>query len=112
MQIAETGRKEGLYHHAWRCLGDVIIEYNRAYHILVVGGEWHTKCDLLSGIRRQAEGEYGKEGDDDAGDDEVDEIVDGSASHPDAECDVVVLLRARRVVDYVSLGRHVWRNHR
>ena len=65
-----------------------------------------TERQLLPGVRREGEAEQGHAGDEDAGDDQVEEVVESSPSDLDGEGDVDVWLGTTLVHDRVSLARH------
>ena len=65
-----------------------------------------TKCQLLSGVRGQREAQERHAGDEDTGDDQVEEVVESSPSDLDGEGDVDVWLGTTLVHDRVSLARH------
>ena len=65
-----------------------------------------TERQLLPGVRREGEAEQGHAGDEDAGDDQVEEVVESPPPDPDGEGDVHVGLRAAVVDDAVSSSWH------
>ena len=65
-----------------------------------------TERQLLPGVRREGEAEQGHAGDEDAGDDQVEEVVESSPSDLDGEGDVDVWLGTTLVHDRISLARH------
>ena len=67
-----------------------------------------TEGQLLPGVRGEGEAEQGHAGDEDAGHDEVEEIVESSPPDVDGEGDVHVGLRAALVDDTVPLTRHIF----
>ena len=68
-----------------------------------------TQGDLLPGVGGQQEDEQRQAGDEHAGDEQVEAVVEGPAPHGDGEGDVRVRLLAALVVQLVALGRHAWK---
>ena len=68
--------------------------------------ELRTQSQLLSGVRGQREAQERHAGDEDTGDDQVEEVVESSPSDLDGEGDVDVWLGTTLVHDRVSLARH------
>ena len=68
-----------------------------------------TERQLLPGVRREGEAEQGHAGDEDAGDDQVEEVVESPPPDPDGEGDVHVGLGTALVHDVVPFSRHVWK---
>ena len=66
-----------------------------------------TECQLLPGVRRQREPQQRHAGDEDAGHDQVEEVVEGAPPHVDGERDIYVGLGAALVHDAVPLPGHV-----
>jgi len=66
---------------------------------------WRTERDLFAGVRRESEGEKGHAGDEGAGDDEVEHVVERAAADVDRERDVDVLFRAALVLLHIPYGR-------
>ena len=62
-----------------------------------------TERQLLPGVRREGEAEQGHAGDEDAGHDEVEEVVESSPADVDSEGDVNIGLRAAVVGHTVLL---------
>ncbi len=62
-----------------------------------------TQCEFLPRVRREGESQQGHGGDENAGHDEVEEVVQGAAADVDGERDVHVGLRAALVVQLMSL---------
>ena len=77
----------------------------RIYH---EEGQRHQDCDaegqLLSGVGRGVETEYDHTGDDDAGDDEIVEVVDRPPLDDEGEGDVEVYFRTAGVGHHVPAG--------
>ena len=71
-------------------------------------GQGHQDCDaqgqLLSGVGRGVETEYDHAGDDDAGDDEIVEVVDRPPLDDEGEGDVEIYLRTAGVGHHVPAG--------
>ena len=67
-----------------------------------------TECQLLPGVRRQREPQQRHAGDEDAGDDQIEEVVESSPSDVDGEGDVHIGLRAAVVRHAVLLPGHPW----
>ena len=67
-----------------------------------------TEGQLLPGVWREGEPEDCHAGDQDAGDDEVTEVVEGPPPNLDGEGDVQVGGGAALVVDSVPHRRHAW----
>ena len=67
-----------------------------------------TECELLPGVRGESEAEQGHAGDEDAGHDQVEEIVESSPPDVDGEGDVHVGLRAAVVRHAVLLPGNSW----
>ena len=68
----------------------------------------HTQGDLLPGVGGQQEDEQRQAGDEHAGDEQVEAVVERPAPHGDGEGHVRVRLLAAVVVQLVALGRHTW----
>ena len=81
---------------------------HHAAHHVHEEGQGHQDCDaqgqLLSRVRRGVEAEYDHAGDDDAGDDQVVEVVDRPPLDDEGEGDVQVDLRTAGVGDHVPGG--------
>ena len=81
---------------------------HHAAHHVHEEGQRHQDGDaqgqLLSGVRRGVEAEYDHAGDDDAGDDEIVEVVDRPPLDDEGEGDVEVNLRTAFVFDHVPGG--------
>ena len=65
-----------------------------------------TECQLLPGVRRQREPQQRHAGDEDAGDDQIEEVVESSPSDVDSEGDVHVWLGTTVVCNTVLLPGH------
>ena len=70
--------------------------------------ELRTQSELLSGVRGQREAEERHAGDENTGDDEVEEVVESSPPDVDGEGDVHIGLRAAVVRHAVLLPGHPW----
>ena len=68
-----------------------------------------TECQLLPGVRRQREPQQRHAGDEDAGDDQIEEVVESPPPDLDGEGDVQVGGGAALVPHLVPLGRDSWR---
>ena len=68
-----------------------------------------TERQLLPGVRREGEAEQGHAGDEDAGHDQVEEVVESPPPDLDGEGDVQVGGGAALVPHLVPLGRDSWR---
>ena len=68
--------------------------------------EGPTQRQLLPGVRGQGEAQQGHAGDEDTGDDQVEEVVESSPPDVDREGDVHVWLWAAVVRDTVLLAGH------
>ena len=64
--------------------------------------------DLLAAVGRQVEDQHGEEGDEQAGDDEVDGVEEGQAADVEGVGDVRVDLHAAVVLDVVLVARRVY----
>ena len=67
-----------------------------------------TECEFLPRVRGESEAEQGHAGDEDAGHDQVEEVVESSPPDLDGEGDVHVRLRATFINDAVPLTRHTF----
>ena len=65
-----------------------------------------TQRELFPRVRRESESKDGHGGDEEAGHDQVEEVVEGAAADVDGEGDVHVGLGAALVDDAVPLTRH------
>ena len=68
--------------------------------------EYLTKCEFLPRIWGEREAQQRHAGDEDAGHDQVEEVVEGAPADVDGEGDVHVGLGAALVDDAVPLTRH------
>ena len=75
-------------------------------HQLAEQQQVQTERQLLPGVRREGEAEQGHAGDEDAGDDQVEEVVESPPPDSDGEGDVHVGLRAALVHYRVPLAGH------
>ena len=75
-------------------------------HQLAEQQQVQTERQLLPGVRREGEAEQGHAGDEDAGDDQVEEVVESPPPDPDGEGDVHVGLRAALVHYRIPLAGH------
>ena len=78
-------------------------------HQLAEQQQVQTERQLLPGVRREGEAEQGHAGDEDAGDDQVEEVVESPPPDLDGEGDVQVGGGAALVPHLVPLGRDSWR---
>ena len=70
--------------------------------------EGPTQRQLLPGVRGQGEAQQGHAGDEDTGDDQVEEVIESSPPDLDGEGDVHVRLGTALVHDTIPLAGHSW----
>ena len=66
----------------------------------------HTACDLLPGVRRHAEDEKRKTGEEEARNDEVKDVIQLASLYTNGERYVDVLLWAAVIRNHIAFGRH------
>lgn len=69
-----------------------------------------TKGEFLPWVWGQGEPQEGHGGDQNTGDYQVEEVVEGASPDVDCEGDVNIGLRAAVIGDAVLLARHTWTN--
>ena len=93
-------------------MGEFIVPWNQKhkyYQIIhLINCNSLTKGQFLPRVRGESEAEQGHAGDEDAGHDEVEEVVERPPPDLDGEGDVHVRLRATLINDAVSLTGHTF----